>query len=520
MLVPTICVHGGAWDIPDATAEESRKGCEVAAATGLAVLQQGGSSVDAVEAAIRSLENNPVFDAGTGSALTSAGTVEMDAMIMRGDNLNSGAVANVSNLLHPISAARLVMEKTDHVLLCAKGAEDFALEKGAEPATQEQLVTPHMRKEYENFKQYGSCVSSLFASGGKSEQSNKKSKQSGHDTVGCVCLDASGLLACGTSTGGITAKMPGRVGDSPIISAGGMADNEMGAVSTTGHGESILKVALARRCLSLHQENPNLTLQECGEKALEYMHQRVNGHGGIVSIGADGTVGISFSTKRMCWAWQNVDGLQKSGVDAAPESPSLSRVLEPKEIIIQQSPATAAAAAAAATAATAGDTSCIEGNISLKVEAGDEPYHSPVIAEFVEAAAAAEMDWGFGDYNLSMQVYLRSDASDTHTQSISGARMRMIMIQDAENDGSSLIGMTPASVVDKFSSEGPPILKYESHPLMEALELKYGSFLRALLPDADKQIVDAYSNHEWDGNDWHVKFATDDYVFDLCYQTS
>lgn len=316
-MIPTIIVHGGAWDIPDATAEESRQGCDVAAAAGLAVLQQGGSSVDAVEAAIRSLENNPVFDAGTGSALTSAGTVEMDAMIMRGDNLNSGAVANVSNLLHPISAARLVMEKTDHVLLCAKGAEDFSLEKGAEPATQEQLVTPHMREEYENFKQYGSCVSSLFASGDEPEQT-KQTKQSGHDTVGCVCLDASGLFACGTSTGGITAKMPGRVGDSPIISAGGMADNEMGAVSTTGHGESILKVALARRCLSLRQEKSNMTLQQCGEKALDYMHRRVNGHGGLISIGADGAVGISFSTKRMCWAWQNVDGLRKSGVDATP----------------------------------------------------------------------------------------------------------------------------------------------------------------------------------------------------------
>lgn len=312
-LIPTILVHGGAYDIPDSIKDASRDGCIEAASVGLKVLQNGGNAIDAVEAAIQALENNPVFDAGVGSCLTQAGTVEMDAMIMRGDTLDAGAVACVSTTKHPISAARAVMEKSPHVLLVGKGANDFARDNGLEQATQDELVTDIAKEEYETYKQYGKCVSNVFASG-----NNDQSHGQGHDTVGCVAVDENGLFAAGTSTGGITAKLPGRVGDSPILSSGGIADNEMGAVSTTGHGESILKIGLARRVLNNrhYDTTGTMTMQKAAEQALQYMHDRVNGHGGCISIGIDGTVGIAFSTKRMCWAHQNVNGLNESGVDA------------------------------------------------------------------------------------------------------------------------------------------------------------------------------------------------------------
>ena len=312
-ITPTIIVHGGAYDISDEFAEPSRVGCEQAAAVGLAVLQAGGNAIDAVEAAIQCLEDNPTFDAGIGSLLTSNGTVEMDSMIMRGDTLNSGAVACISKVRHPISAARAVLEKSPHVLLVGTGADAFAKSQGLEQATAEQLITETARKEYEQYKQYGDCVSNVFASGGNE-----------HDTVGCVVVDSNGLFASGTSTGGITAKLPGRVGDSPIVGSGGIADNELGCVSTTGHGESILKVGLARRVLNVYANakrnttagtDTAITLQEAAEQALKYMHSRVGGHGGLISIASDGAVGIAFSTKRMCWCHKNVDGLSESGCE-------------------------------------------------------------------------------------------------------------------------------------------------------------------------------------------------------------
>jgi len=165
-ILPTIIVHGGAFDIPDALVEPCRLGCQAAAAAGLTILRNGGNAVDAVERAIQVLEDNPVFDAGIGSCLTQSGTVEMDAMIMRGDTLDIGAVACVSTPRHPISAARLVLETSPHVLLVGPGADAFIKKGGLEQATQAQLVTDIARQEYEQYKQYGTCVSNVFAAGG------------------------------------------------------------------------------------------------------------------------------------------------------------------------------------------------------------------------------------------------------------------------------------------------------------------------------------------------------------------
>ena len=305
---PTILVHGGAWSIPDSKAAASRIGCLTAARCGLATLRAGGNAVDAVEAAIRVLEDDPVFDAGRGSCLTKAGSVECDAMIQRGDTLNAGAVACVSSTRNPISLARAVMEKSDHVFLVGPGADAFGKQQGLAQETQNYFVTDAARKEYEDYLQYGDTVNSLFSAGKKSDDA--------HDTVGCVVIDASGLVVAGTSTGGITAKMVGRVGDSPCLHSGGIADSDLGAVSTTGHGESILKVALARRVLeNFKAGNTSITMQEACENALAFMQHRVNGHGGCIALSPSGDVGISFTTKRMCWARVDSSGREESGIE-------------------------------------------------------------------------------------------------------------------------------------------------------------------------------------------------------------
>lgn len=306
---PTVVVHGGAYSIPDDKAAASRTGCLLAAKAGLNVLLDGGTALDAVEAAIRVLEDDPVFDAGRGSCLTNAGTVECDAMIQRGDSLEAGAVACVSCARNPISLARAVMEKSDHVFLVGQGADAFAQKSGLDLEAPSYFVTEAAQKEYEEYLQYGDTVSSLFSAGNEANSET-------HDTVGCVAIDANGLIVAGTSTGGITAKLQGRVGDSPCLHSGGIADQHMGAVSTTGHGESILKVALARRCLEYFNDSANdLTMQEACDKALAYMQQRVGGHGGCIALSPQGDVGISFTTKRMCWARADESGVILSGID-------------------------------------------------------------------------------------------------------------------------------------------------------------------------------------------------------------
>ncbi|KAJ8308615.1 hypothetical protein KUTeg_013489 [Tegillarca granosa] len=233
---PVIVIHGGAWAIPDDLAEASVEGVIRAAKTGYATLLDGGSAVDAVENAVKVLEDEPAFDAGTGSVLNSNGEVEMDAVIMDGKTLSAGG--------------------TDHVLLVGNGANQFAEEIGMERVQTEELVTEEGRKEYEHFLKFKTTVNVLF----------RNRDNSGHDTVGTVAMDKNGNVAFGTSTGGITAKRPGRVGDSPIIGSGGYADNVSGAVSTTGHGESIMKVCLARHVTYLMEQG--MSAQEASEKAL------------------------------------------------------------------------------------------------------------------------------------------------------------------------------------------------------------------------------------------------------------
>ncbi|KAM4695540.1 isoaspartyl peptidase/L-asparaginase-like isoform 1-T2 [Discoglossus pictus] len=287
-MKPVIVVHGGAWAIPDELAECSKIGVKNAVKCGFSILTNGGSSVQAVEAAVRVLEDNNVFDAGHGAVLNADGEVELDAIIMDGKNLAVGAVSCIKNISNPVTFARSVLEKTSHAMLTGTGANKFAEMLGIENVPTKDLVTEHAIKEWEQYQKYKQSVTSLF------------NTEKEHDTVGAVAIDSEGNVACATSTGGITNKMAGRVGDSPIIGSGGYADNLTGAVSTTGHGESIMKVTLARLVLFYMEQGE--TPQDAANQALSYMKNRVHGRGGLIVVSKSGHWAESFTTQRMAWA--------------------------------------------------------------------------------------------------------------------------------------------------------------------------------------------------------------------------
>ncbi|XP_061914276.1 isoaspartyl peptidase/L-asparaginase [Entelurus aequoreus] len=283
-----IVVHGGAWAIPDDLAKVKMDGVKAAARQGFAVLQKAGSALDAVELAVRALEDNHVFNAGHGAALNTNGEVELDAIIMDGKTLACGAVSSVKNIANPVTLARAVMEKTDHVMLTDSGANLFAESIGMATVPTDTLVSNYERKEWEKHKKYVTGVMESFNS------------RWAHDTVGAVAVDCSGNVACATSTGGIRNKMVGRVGDSPVIGCGGYADNSSGAVSCTGHGESILRVTLAKRILSLIEQGKSVA-QAC-DMSLQYMGERVRGAGGVIVVSPTGQWASAFTTERMAWA--------------------------------------------------------------------------------------------------------------------------------------------------------------------------------------------------------------------------
>lgn len=303
---PVIVVHGGAWAIPEPLTDASVAGCEAAAQAGWDVLRSGGTALDAVEAATRVLEDDPAFDAGNGAVLNELGEVELDAIIMDGVDLSCGAVAAIGPVANPVSVARMVMERTPHCLLVGEGATRFAAQQGVPLLRSVDLVTDEAQQQWREMAAFPTSVKQLF----------NTHPLAASDTVGAVALDSAGNLAAATSTGGITFKRVGRVGDSPIVGAGCYADNELGAVSCTGHGESIMRMTLARHALTLmHGCPPD---QACAE-ALGQMHARVGGCGGTISIAPSGEVGIAFSTPRMAWACVRGDSDARSGIDRSAE---------------------------------------------------------------------------------------------------------------------------------------------------------------------------------------------------------
>ncbi|ELW52039.1 isoaspartyl peptidase/L-asparaginase isoform X1 [Tupaia chinensis] len=296
---PVVVVHGGgASNISKDRKERVRQGMVRAATEGYNILKQGGTAVDAVEGAVTVLEDDPEFNAGRGSVLNVNGEVEMDASIMDGKDLSTGAVSAVRCIANPIKLARLVMEKTPHCFLTDQGAAKFAASMGIPEIPGEQLVTERSKKHLEKEKQ--------------EKGAQKADCQKNLGTVGAVALDSKGNVAYATSTGGIVNKMVGRVGDTPCVGSGGYADNDIGAISTTGHGESILKVNLAR--LTLFYVEQGKTLEEAANLSLGYMKSRLKGLGGLILLNKTGDWVVKWTSAAMPWAAAK-DGKLHSGIN-------------------------------------------------------------------------------------------------------------------------------------------------------------------------------------------------------------
>ncbi len=302
MSFPAIVVHGGAGHLgPDDPASSGGPdaprlgGVRRAAADSLALLERVGAALVAVELAVRILEDDPTYNAGTGSCLTADGEVEMDASIMEGEGLRAGAVAGVKDVQNPVSLARLVMERTEHVLLAGPGASAFARAAGIPAVPNARLVTAAQRTRFEAAR-----------AGAPSAVPAK------HGTVGAAARDRSGHLAAATSTGGTFLKRPGRVGDTPIIGAGTYADDRLAAVSCTGQGERFIRMTMARLAADL--VGAGRAPAEAAREALRRMGERLGGDGGLILVGPDGEPGFAHNTPVMSRAWSRADGTIEVGL--------------------------------------------------------------------------------------------------------------------------------------------------------------------------------------------------------------
>ena len=297
---PVLVVHGGAWAIPDDMVDAHLSGVRNALAAGWRVLERGGSSLDAVEEAVVVMEDDETFDAGRGSFLNRDGKVQMDALIMDGGTLRAGGVGCVERVRNPVRAARKILSESPHVYFVAEGAERFAAEHGIPLCKNEDLIIP---REVERLREYQSHL--------EEHRADLFAPTISHDTVGAVALDRDGNTAAATSTGGTLDKAPGRLGDSSLIGCGCYANNESGAASTTGWGEPIMKLVLAKWAAD-RVESGNMP-EWVAQEAMNYLKQRLNGHGGIILLDATGRFGIAHNTPRMAWAFQNTQA-QEAGI--------------------------------------------------------------------------------------------------------------------------------------------------------------------------------------------------------------
>ena len=299
-----LAIHGGAGTIERSkmTPEKEREyraGLERALTAGCEILKRGGSSLDATEAAVRVLEDDPHFNAGKGSVFTSTGTNEMDASIMDGKTLKAGAVASVKHVKNPIGLARLVMEKSPHVMLDCAGAEAFAKENGIELVDEKYFFTQERWDALQKIKE-------AEKHGGVGGKKFFISEHDRHGTVGAVALDKSGNLAAATSTGGMANKLPGRIGDTPVIGAGTYANNQTCAVSCTGDGEFFIRAGAAHEVSTL-MEYRRVKLQEAAQMVLDKV-AKLGGTGGLIAIDHDGNIALPFNTSGMYRGHVGVDG--------------------------------------------------------------------------------------------------------------------------------------------------------------------------------------------------------------------
>ena len=326
--------------MPDEAVRAHEIGMRAALEAGWRALERGGTAVDAVEAAVVSMEDEDTFDAGRGSFLTRDGRVQMDALLMQGRDLRTGGVACVERLKNPIRAARLVLEQSPHVYFVGVGAERFALQHGMGLVENTELIVPRERERLRRFQEaelqgaQDTTFSGAVVSGAAEAQETlgvpaeegtgltvRRAVEEGveflpgtdpvlesHDTVGAVALDSLGNLAAGTSTGGTLSKAPGRVGDSSLIGCGCYADDEAAAVSLTGWGEPIMKLVLGKWAVDrvAGGESP----QAAAEAAIAYLYRRLGGHGGMILLGPDGQVGLAHNTPRMAWGLRTREGAQ------------------------------------------------------------------------------------------------------------------------------------------------------------------------------------------------------------------
>jgi beta-aspartyl-peptidase (threonine type) len=319
----TIVIHGGAGTISreNMTIEQEKAyklGLQTALELGYAVLQEGGSSIDAVKAAIVSMENNPLFNAGKGAVFTNDGKNELDASIMDGKTRKAGAVAGVTNVKNPILAAEAVMNKSSHVMMAGTGAEKFAKNQGLDIVDPSYFYT---EKRYQGLikakEQERIQLDHSEDPKPRIKKSPKTGYQPNHDlifteghkfgTVGCVALDRLGNLAAGTSTGGMTNKRYGRVGDAPIIGAGTYADNETCAISATGHGEFFIRNVVAYDISAL-MKYKGLGVQEAAQEVVMRKLAQQGGDGGVIALDRNGLISMPFNTSGMYRAYKNGSG--------------------------------------------------------------------------------------------------------------------------------------------------------------------------------------------------------------------
>ena len=291
-----LAIHGGAGTIDRSKITSDleqayRDGLERSLHAGFAILEKSGSSLDAVEAAVRVLEDDPHFNAGKGAVFTAAGTNELDAAIMDGKTLKAGAVASVKHIRNPISLARMVMERTPHVMMDCAGAEAFAKQNGVELVDQKYFYTEERWQALQQVKEREKKA------GGTGGKSFIISDQDRHGTVGAVALDQDGNIAAATSTGGMTNKKPGRIGDSPVIGAGTYANNETCAVSATGDGEYFIRCVVAHDIAAL-MEYRALPLSQAAQEVLDKV-AKLGGTGGLIAIDRKGNITQPFNTSGM-----------------------------------------------------------------------------------------------------------------------------------------------------------------------------------------------------------------------------
>lgn len=307
----TLVIHGGAGNITPAmmNAEEEKaytSGLKTALDAGYEVLNGGGSSMDAVEAAIVELENNPIFNAGKGAVFTKKGLNEMDAAVMDGKTLAAGAIAGVRNIKNPIKLAREVMAHSGHVFLSGKGASEFALTRGIEQTPDEYFFNKL------RYDQWVEIRDSDFYQLDHKADNLKGAPNPDHKfgTVGAVACDAEGNLAAGTSTGGMTNKRFGRIGDSPLIGSGTYANNDTCAISCTGHGEPFIRAVVAHD-VSCLMEYKGMTLQEACDTVVKDKLVKIGGEGGLIAVDGKGEGLFCFNSAGMYRAMRNSEGKEE-----------------------------------------------------------------------------------------------------------------------------------------------------------------------------------------------------------------